>query len=81
MAGGAGGPPPGVAAVLAAPPVAPGPNAVPPPAFAFTATTADTLTQAQLGQLACFYNEGFGIVAGDDHATQLARFRQWLCGQ
>ena len=51
--------------VLAAHPPHPGPAVFPPPALHQPATTRISLTGQQISFLQCWYNDTFGIVAGD----------------
>ena len=76
----AGAVPVGIAAVFAAPPPLPGPGVFPPAALRFPNTTAVDLTSAQIGYLARWYNNTFGIVAGDVLGDQRQKLRDFLCG-
>lgn len=76
----AGGVPAGIAALLAAAAPAPGPAVFPPAALPFPNTTAVTLTMAQIGYLARWYNNPFGIVAGDALGAQQQKLRLFLSG-
>ena len=76
----AGGVPAGIAAVFAAPPPAPGVGVFPPAALRFPQTTASILTMAEIGYLARWYNNTFGIAIADQHGQQLQKLRDFLSG-
>ncbi|OLP83159.1 hypothetical protein AK812_SmicGene36121 [Symbiodinium microadriaticum] len=63
--------------VLAAHPPHPGPAVFPPPALHQPATTRISLTGQQISFLQCWYNDTFGIVAGD--AVRAQRGAQLEC--
>mmetsp|Transcript_369 Transcript_369/g.745 ORF Transcript_369/g.745 Transcript_369/m.745 type:complete len:197 (+) Transcript_369:105-695(+) len=75
-----GAPPAAVQQVFNAPAPFPGPNTVPPASLAFPATTGQTISRADLGYFARWYNEDFGIAAGDNHDMQIKKFRDFLSG-
>jgi len=62
-----------------APPVGSFPNAV---QLVFPATLHDVenITSPHLQALSIFYNEDFGVLAGDDLPTRRGRFKLWLTG-
>ena len=76
----AGAVPAAVAAVFAAPPPVPGVGVLPPAALRFPRTTAIYLTMAEIGYLARWYNNTFGIVGGDNAGAQMKKLRDFLAG-
>ncbi|KAJ1559071.1 hypothetical protein HK405_012119 [Cladochytrium tenue] len=69
-----------IESILNGPPPAPGVDVVPPPALPFMNDATTEITQAEIGYLAMWYNDTFGIEAGDNHMLQLHKLRVWLCG-
>jgi hypothetical protein len=76
----AGGLPPAVAALFEAAPPLPGLNVLRPAVLAFPQTTAVDLTMAEIGYLARWYNNTFGILEGDDAGAQRTKLRDFLTG-
>jgi hypothetical protein len=76
----AGGVPDAVAAVFAAAPPLPGVGVLPPAPLRFPQTTAVDLTMAEIGYLARWYNNNFGIVGGDNVGAQMQKLRDFLAG-
>eukprot|EP00961_Rhodomonas_salina_P294575 3934699-Rhodomonas_salina.1 len=74
------GPPAAVQQVFYAPAPPPGLRTLPPAALSFPATAGQTISRAELGYLARWYNDEFGIVAADNHDEQMKKFRDFLCG-
>jgi len=66
--------------VFAAGGLAPGAGVVPPAALPVPANFAASITSAEIGYLCRFYNDTFGIVAGDNHAQQMKKLLNYLCG-
>ena len=72
--------PAAIAAVFAAAPPLPGVGVVPPAAVRFPRPTAVDLTMAEIGYLARWYNNNFGIVGGDNVGAQMKKLRDFLAG-
>jgi len=49
-----------------------------PNGFPWNRSEVMEMTQVQLNQLAVFYNEDFGILAGDSEAERLDKFLDWI---
>ncbi|KAL3698142.1 hypothetical protein R1sor_012218 [Riccia sorocarpa] len=71
---------PDIAAIFDAQAPLPGVGVRPPPAIRFPGHVHDNLTQAEIGILARWYNDTFGIVAGDLHPIQLQKLTGFLMG-
>ncbi|KAJ3099182.1 hypothetical protein HDU96_010784 [Phlyctochytrium bullatum] len=68
-------------AVLAGDPPAPGPGVVPPDELVFPQAPGIHLTKQQIGYLAMFYNNSFGINFEENERTavQMERLKRFLC--
>lgn len=69
-----------IAAIFVAPAPLPGVGVVPPVVLPFLNDTNSTLRQSEIGYLARWYNDDFGIVAGDNEATQLGKLKRYMSG-
>ena len=66
--------------LIAVPVPVPAVGALPGPLFPVNIGRLHALTALQLHQLSCFYNDAFGIVAGDPLNVQVDKFKAFICG-